>query len=72
MFGDKDYNCSSVKNAHKKSIMAPHQNREIVNEYERIQLIRKKAKTEFTHCDTCGGEAGELHLTETGRSVALV
>lgn len=33
---------------------ARHKNREIVIEYERIQLIRKKAKTEFTHCEACG------------------
>ncbi|MFN0138695.1 MAG: hypothetical protein ACKVQW_01240 [Pyrinomonadaceae bacterium] len=37
--------------------MTTHSQREIVIEYERIQLIRKKAKTEFTHCDECGGEA---------------
>jgi hypothetical protein len=37
--------------------MTTHSQREIVIEYERIQLIRKKAKTEFTHCDTCGRDS---------------
>lgn len=31
--------------------------REIVIEFERIQLIRKKAKTVLTYCEMCGGEA---------------
>lgn len=37
--------------------MTTQRQREIVIEYERIQLIRKKAKTELTHCERCGGES---------------
>ena len=42
--------------------MTTQKQREIVIEYERIQLIRKKAKTEFTHCETCGGKSDFVAL----------
>ncbi len=34
--------------------MTPQGKREIVIEYERIQLIRKRARTEVAHCQGCG------------------
>lgn len=34
--------------------MTPKKQREIVIEYERIQLIRKRAKTELAPCAKCG------------------
>lgn len=34
-------------------MMTPKKLREIVIEYERIQLIRKRAKTELAHCGKC-------------------
>lgn len=37
--------------------MTPKTHREIVIEYERIQLIRKKARTELMHCEACGRDA---------------
>jgi hypothetical protein len=51
-----------------------------VIEYERIQLIRKKAKTEFSHCESCGAQsdfvpldaAAELFETHTDDLLAFI
>ena len=42
--------------------MTPKTNREIVIEYEKIQLIRKRAKTELSHCERCGETADFVPL----------
>lgn len=36
--------------------MAPHDTREIVIEFETVQMIRKRARTIYTYCRGCGGE----------------
>lgn len=36
--------------------MAPHDTREIVIEFEKVQMIRKRARTILTYCRGCGGE----------------
>lgn len=36
--------------------MTAESKREIVVEFERVQLIRKRAKTTFRYCAKCGGE----------------
>lgn len=46
--------------------MTAKRQREIVIEYERIQLIRKRAKTEIAHCRDCGGDADVVPLIEAG------
>ena len=46
--------------------MTAKRQREIVIEYERIQLIRKRAKTEIAHCRECGGGADVVSLIEAG------
>lgn len=35
---------------------ARHKEREIVIEFEKVQMIRKRAKTIYTYCRRCGGE----------------
>ena len=45
-------------------MMAAKRQREIVIEYERIQLIRKRANTELAHCDKCGGDGYFVHLSQ--------
>jgi hypothetical protein len=60
--------------------MTPKTNREIVIEYEKIQLIRKRAKTEFSHCEPCGKHsdfvpleaAAELFETHSDDLVAFI
>lgn len=37
-------------------------NREVVIEYERIQLIRKRAKTDLANCPRCGHTADHVSL----------
>ena len=39
-----------------KKTMAPHDTREIVIEFEKVQMIRKRARTILSHCRGCGGE----------------
>jgi hypothetical protein len=34
--------------------MTEPQHREIVIEFERVQMIRKRARTELRHCERCG------------------
>lgn len=36
--------------------MAPPENREIVIEFEKVQMIRKRARTIYTFCRSCGSE----------------
>lgn len=36
--------------------MAPHEKREIVIEFEKVQMIRKRARTIYTYCSNCGSE----------------
>jgi hypothetical protein len=60
--------------------MTPKTNREIVIEYEQIKLIRKRAKTEFSHCEHCGetadfvplDAAAELFETHSDDLVAFI
>lgn len=35
-------------------MMAPHDTREIVIEFEKVQMIRKRARTIYTYCRDCG------------------
>ena len=44
--------------------MKVKRHREIVIEYERIQLIRKRAITERAHCHDCGHEADFVTLPD--------
>ena len=43
--------------------MTPKRQREIVIEYERIQLIRKRAKTSIRTCQGCKGETDVVRLS---------
>ncbi len=38
------------------AFMTAESKREIVVEFERVQMIRKRAKTTFRYCEKCGGE----------------
>ena len=44
--------------------MTETRQREIVIEYEHVQLIRKRAKTELAHCSECGGDGDFVHLKQ--------
>ncbi len=41
--------------------------REIVIEYERIQLIRKRARTELASCSECSGQSDFVGLHEAAQ-----
>jgi hypothetical protein len=47
--------------------MTPKTNREIVIEYERIQLIRKRANTQFIICRNCRRETDFISLRKAAR-----
>lgn len=47
--------------------MAPHDTREIVIEFEKVQMIRKRARTVYTYCRGCGGEADFVALAAAAR-----
>ncbi len=38
--------------------------REIIIEFERVQLIRKRAQTRFVHCEDCRTDADFVSLSE--------
>ncbi len=42
--------------------MTAERQREIVVEFERIQLIRKRAKTRLSFCDHCGRNSDQVGL----------
>ena len=42
--------------------MTAKKQREIVIEFERIQLIRKRARSKLAHCSGCGGTADLIEL----------
>ena len=44
--------------------MKAEKKREIVIEFERVQMIRKRAKTTLASCDECGEERDVVSLTE--------
>ena len=41
--------------------------REVVIEIERIQLVRKRAKTNVHYCEKCGGESDFVGLDDAAR-----
>ena len=41
--------------------------REVVIEIERIQLVRKRAKTKLHYCEKCGGESDFVGLDDAAR-----
>lgn len=47
--------------------MTAKQQREIVIEFEKVQLIRKRAKTTLAFCGSCGGEADFVELQAAAR-----
>ena len=48
---------------HSDQMTTVKKQREIVIEYERIQLIRKRARTELANCLECGGDTDFVTLT---------
>ena len=44
--------------------MTTQRQREIVIEFEKVRLIRKRAKTTLTHCDGCGAESDVVSHVE--------
>lgn len=47
--------------------MTAKRQREIVIEFEKVQLIRKRAKTTLRHCAGCGAEADFVKLGAAAR-----
>ena len=45
--------------------MTTKKQREIIVEFERIQLIRKRAKTNLARCERCGIDTDQVSLNET-------
>jgi len=48
----------------KRLIMKIQKQRELIIEFERVQLVRKKAKTQLVFCRSCGREVDFVSLRE--------